>query len=366
MKHTVLNTRQKISLLCLALFLILMATAAVIAENVYYDSLPVVTVGTASRDKLQAEYNVDGAITYAKQEQEYFSDGDFQSVELLVQQGDMVKQWQSLYRIAPDELLLAQKKLELAALMLEQETQSLGEDEVSVLKKEVNRLEAEKIHNQIESLKQLYDQQGIVTAPVEGEVSLFISNHSPVVQGQKIAAVTGNTDRGFLSWQMPAEQGKDIHLGDPVRSVITVQEQEDEETVEKNITYQTKVTQIDSLPQGQGFSFRARIGEDVTLSMEEGEWVTVTCKSVTKESYPYVVPLSALDFEEDGTYATVYIIGTRQRIFGEESYVIPCPVEVIYTLGNTAALMNFTQDKKIVVYSQVPLSENQAVRIREG
>lgn len=365
MKHIALNRRQKISIICLVLFFLFMAVAAVIAENVYYDSLPVVSVGTPKEDHLKANYTVDGEIAYQKEDRKYFSEGDFRAVELLAEEGEQVTAGQELYRLDPDEVLLAQKKLELAVLQLEQETNSLGTDAVSRLKSEVNRLEIDRMNTQIQELESLYEKEGVVTAEKEGVVSYSAVNHSPVTAGQEIASVSCHTGNSFLSWQMPVEEGKNFFIGDEVNTTIAVEEITGEEVVEKNIPYQTKISQIEPLPQGQGYLFRARIEEERALSMEEGERVTLSCQTVSKESYPYVVPLSAIAFDENGTSGTVYIVKTRQRVFGEESYVIPYQVEVEYMLGNQAALMNFVEEEQIVTYSKVPLAENMAVKLRK-
>lgn len=262
------------------------------------------------------------------------------------------------------EVLQEKYRLELMALRLEEENRGYGDTEAGQLQRKINDLELEKLRDGLEKIEALLENEGVVTAKQEGTFTASVPNHSSLWSGQEIGAITSDTGRAFIDWELSGEEGKLLHVGDEVSARIVIKETEEKwegKPEERDTVYRTKIARAQW--DGQGYRFLAWIGDDVVLGMEEGAGTTVNCSYASRESYDYVVPLNAISFQMDGNSGTVYVLGKRERMYGEEYYVTPYPVEVEYRVGNYAALRNFSADGDVVAYTTLPLQGEMAVKL---
>ena len=361
MKKPDLGGGKKGSLICLGIFFAMMVIASVAAENVYYAGLSSVVTTKVVRDRLRMTSHAHGSIGFEKETKKYLAPADLDSVELLADNGAQVMPGEKLYRFSTKEILEAKIRLELAALQLEKQNRMLGNTKEEDLQREINDLELKELQGRIASLEALAEKEGVVSADRGGVFHALVSNRAPLFWEQEIGEIVSNTGRAFFGWQMPAEEGKFFHVGNEVSTAITIKEIVDEKQVESDCPYQARIAE--SWREGADYCFKAWIGDDVTLGMEEGDSVTVTCNYTSPESYAYVVPLSAVSFDKDGKSGRVYVLGTRMRMYGEEHYVAPYQVEVEYQVGNYAALRNFNADGEVVTFSTLPLAADMAVRL---
>lgn len=360
MKNPDLSNGKKGSLICLGIFFAVMVIASIVAENVYYAGLPSVVTTAVRRDRLRATSHAPGSIGFDKETAKLLSPANFDSVELLVQTGARVKPGEKLYRFSTKEVLQEKIRLELAALQLEKQNRTLGNTQEDGLQREINGLELEELRGRIASLEALAEKEGVVSAIREGIFYAAVQNRAPLYFEQEIGEVVSNTGRAYFDWRMSAEEGRLFHVGNEVSTTITVKEIVDEKQVEKEIPFQARIAE--SWREGQDICFRAWIGEDVTLGMEEGDSVTVTCNYTSPESYAWVAPQSAVFLDGDTGSGRVYVLGVRERMYGEEYYVTPCQVEVEYRVGNYVALRNFDADGEVVTFSTMPLGADMAVK----
>ncbi len=361
MKKMGLSRGKKISLLCLGLFFAAMAIATVVAENVYYASLPAVATEPVVQDQMRVACHAKGTIGFEKETAYCYSPAEFASVELLAESGTAVLRGDALYQFPVNEVLQEKYRLELMALRLEEENRGYGDTKEGQLQRKINDLELEELRDGLDKMEALLENEGVVTARQEGTFTASVPNHSSLWSGQEIGAIASDTGRAFIDWELPEEEGKLFHVGDEVSAVITIKEIKGEELEERDVTYRLRIARAQW--DGQGYRFRAGIGDDVMLAMEEGAGTTVNCSYTTRESYEYVVPLNAISFQMDGNSGMVYVLGKRERMYGEEYYVTPYPVEVEYRMGNYAALRNFSGDGEVVTYSTLPLQGEMAVKL---
>lgn len=361
MKKTGLSRGKKIGLLCLGLFFAAMVIATVVAENVYYASLPAVATEPVVQDQIRVACHANGTIGYEKETAYCYSPAEFASVELLAESGTLVLQGDALYQFPVNEILQEKYRLELMALRLEEENRGYGDTEEGQLQRKINDLELEGLRDGLEKMEILLENDGVVAAQQEGMFIVSVQNHSSLWSGQEIGAITSNTGRAFIDWELPEEEGKLFHVGEEVNAVITIKEIKGAEQEERDAVYRTRIAQAQW--DGQRYHFRAGIGDDVMLEMEEGAGTTVNCSYTSRETYNYVVPLNAISFQSDGKSGTLYVLGKRERMYGEEYYVTPYPVDVEYRIGNYAVLRNFRGDGEIVTYSTLPLQGEMAVKL---
>ncbi len=359
-----LGRGKKGGLICLGIFFAVMAIATVVAENVYYAGLPSVMTAPVGRDRLRMTARAHGSIGFDKETEELTSPANFTAMELLAEHGAQVKAGEKLYRFSVKEVLQEKIRLEYAASQLEKQNLSLKSTGEDGMQKEINELELEELRGRIASLESLAQKEGVVSADRAGIFYAAVPAHTPLYFGQKTGKIVRNTGRAFFDWQMPAEEGRLFHVGNEVGTTVIVREIVDGKQTEKEIPCQARIGE--RWREGQDYCFRAWLGSDVALGMEEGDGVTVACHYTSPESYAYVVPLSAVSFDGDGSSGRVYVLGTRERMYGEEYYVAPCQVEVEYRVGNYAALRNFDGDGEVVTFSTLPLEADMAVRVMGG
>lgn len=116
------------------------------------------------------------------------------------------------------------------------------------------------------------------------------------------------------------------------------------------------------------YIFTVNLPKEIDLSIEDSMKTTVECKYTSKEEYPYIVPTSAVVFEDNGNghggMGYIYSIMTRQRVYGEEYYVVPLYVEIDRIIGNEVSLANLIGDIDISFTTSKPLENEMAIRLK--
>lgn len=360
MKNKVLTT-------CLVLFFFVMLILAVVAQNIYYDSLPEVVTGLPREGNLTATYPVTASVVYGRLQYPLHADGDFGTVTLLAQNGVGVDSQTPIYSVPAEEVLLVKKRLEVLVLDIKEQDDALGltsgmSDERSRLLQEIILLQLDDLNRQIEALEYLYDNGGIVYADYEGIINYSVAPNSPVRSGQEVAVVAADTRERFISWQMPAEEGELFAAWDSVDALLTVAEPTMFGTTkDKMSNYPVVISVAEYYPQSQTYGFTAKIRTDLELAMEDGARVAVTCKYKSNETYDFIIPTSAITFESE-TRGQIFLVMSRQRVYGEEYYVVPYSVDALRTLGDSTAVSNIFEDSEIVFASDKALADNVAVK----
>lgn len=360
----------------LVIFFSVMAIATVVAENLYYGSLPIVTVGTPTQGTLSISYRSQGNVRYGKQPVSLCAGFDFQDVTLLAEDGGRVEKDDPVYCVPAEEVLLLQKLSEAAILDLEDQNKQISPDgsrsglsERESLQYEINELRIADLERNAEELELLYENGGIVPAGAKGTVAYTARSGAPVQKGQSIALLTADTARRYVEWQMPAEQGRLFAIGDVVEVILQIITIEPNgEVVTASRDYELPIEELTYAEQTQTYSFHAGIPEKTNLSMADGTGVTVICRFESEEQYSYIVPESAVTFERDSSGDTgrgyIYAVQSRQKAYGEEYYVIPFYIEVSRRLGNYVALDSVPNGYTLVMTSTEPLANEMAVKLK--
>ena len=360
----------------LAVFFVLMIIATIAAENIYYNSLPVITAGKPMAGNLTANYWMTGKLEYEKVQNSLCSEFGFEKITLLAADG-RIAAGAPLYQVDADEVLLLQKQLELAVLDLKDQNDAISPDgktgkltERERLQYERNELQIAAKEKQIATLKELYRNEGIVYTEKEGTVAYAIRSGVPVQKGQTIATLTANTEKCWVTWQMIAERAKLFPVGSSVEIRLNVWEEDEknEETlVSESYLYTLTVAESIYSEQNKNYTLSVEVPESVELAMKDGDNVEVTCRYVSEEEYTAIFPVSAIEKEYDANGETnrgyIYAIAARDRVYGEEYYVIPFYVEIAEQVDNYIALTATAQNYDFVFQSTAPLSEGQAVRL---
>lgn len=355
----------------LAAFFILMIAATVIAENIYYDSLPVVEVGYVTEGPLTRQFELTGHIRYEMKENTYQVPINCSGVSFLAGDDAEVKRGKPVYRVPVDEVLRLQKQVELALYSLEEENRKISPDgnvsglsEESRLRYGINAIDIDAQRKRLTQLESLARSEGVVFANQDGRIHYAVEEGLPVGEGQTVAIIEEDTGGRVLDWGMAASDGALFGIGDSVELVVNVLEQMDKETTGTEQSLQTlQITDIAFSPESQTYLFKARFSDEVTLGMEDGVAVTLTCKYESSEVYPFVIPTEAVTFSSDST-GTVYILQSRKRVYGEEYYVVASSAIIQRSVGRDTALENAFANTEYVIASDRELHDGMVVRLK--
>ncbi|MCL2050244.1 MAG: hypothetical protein FWG91_00730 [Lachnospiraceae bacterium] len=361
---------KKIITGCLIVFFILMLVAGIVAENIYYDSLPEVIIGSASNEHLQALYPARASIIYERQKYPLYIDWDFTSITPLQKNGASIEEGMPIYSVKKTEVELMKNRLELIAFDLKaQNDELLNENMPSErinLRRKINQMEIEELENEIAALKVLFENDGIIYSPHEGIITFFVAGDTPVRSGKEIAVIEKDTGMRFLNWQMPAEEGHLFGVGNAIETTLISSEMAWYGTLEdKEETHTLYIGNIEYFPQTRIYDFTAEIRDTILLNMKDGAQTTIYCRYISEKSYDNVIPTGAIVFESE-TRGFVFALGSRQRIYGQEYFVTPYAVEIINSLEDKTAITSILGDQEIVLASDKPLAADKAVKIAGG
>lgn len=358
----------------LCLFFAVMIVATVAAENIYYDSLPFVTTGEAKKAGLSESFDLVGHVAYGKKKNTLFSEFNFQSVTFLKQDGDTVAEGDGIYSVSPEEVLLLQKTLELEAETLKEANEAISETgDLSYLEKdeslqyEINTLKIKETEKKIARLQELYAAGGVVAAGEAGEIRYLGTSGSAMSAGAPIAEIEGDSGKRWITWQLPAETGVLFGTGDSVETTLSVKERKaamsvDTVTVSRHVSL--TIEEMEFSPENQSYSFKASVPEDLTLDMADGTKLSLVFQYQSEVEYGNVVPTQAviMDGQNEGY---IYVVNSRQMVYGKEYYVTKTHVEIQRSLPTDTALTNLPEDAVFVTSSTKELTDGAAVKLME-
>lgn len=343
----------------LVVFFAAMVVATVVAENIYYESLPFVTTGQGKSESLTESMDLSAHIAYGRKEIVLTSPCSFSSLKPLWENGEEAQG--GIFSVPLKELLVEQKKLELERENLKSLMGGEG------LQEEIYTLQLEILEEKIEELKAIYAEKGLIATNESGRIEYLVKEGEPVTAGRPLAKISLDTGERYISVQLPAETGTLLGVGDKVDTKVSAKERKnamsvDDVAVTKQLSLE--IAEAKFLPELQVYNIKAILPKDINLDMEEGTKLSVLFNYKSEVSYNSVVPTSAILFESD-SQGYVYLINERQRVYGKEYFVKKTPVNIQKTLPTNTALTNLPKDAKLVIRSTGELQDGAAVKLRE-
>ena len=368
------------------LFVIIIATFTV--ENIYYDSLPTVEKVFPGPNFLTSSHQVSATLVYGRDEHTVRVESDFSSISLLLKNGAKVWEGLAIYRVAPAEIMVKMKAIEVSIFDLKQQNEELlKDDEASfgrnAIMREKNLWQIEVLNEEMEKLKTLSENEGIAYAEYPGYIYYFVHQDAAVQSGQRIAMISYDTGDRFIKWQLPADEAAHMEIGSrdfnlgligswievslEVRRAFHGAGNEILAVVPRE--YQILVSKVEYNLQRDVYELTAQIVQNVDMDlkdliMEDGAVIDGISRYKSRVIYDIVVPTDAIEFDND-LRGSIYVLDKRQRIYGEEYYVRKMSVEAIRTLFDQTALRNAGLYYEVVTKSDKPLSHKTAVKILE-
>ncbi len=218
---------------------------------------------------------------------------------------------------------------------------------------DIARLELSGISEELKSLRQIKDSQGIVTAPFGGVITEVLVGTGGRTGDTAVMLISDETLPCQLKVILDKEQKKYIGLGDEVGVSLEGQGREWEEKIAylaESREAAEKYEALIELPEGVG---TPGISGSISRS-EQGE------------KYRLCLPLTAVHEADKQNY--VYVLREREGILGEEYYVDTVNVKVLDRNESLAAVEGgvLDEESRIIVSSTKEIVKGETVRWEEA
>lgn len=245
----------------------------------------------------------------------------------------------------------AQHSLEKANLSVEEATKNENrQNQTTSLSKDSYQLDIDIAQQEVDELKNLIDQDGIVTAPGAGAVVSMGVESGVTVSGAEVVSVAVNGVCAQL--KVEKEDAKRLSLGDAIKIKVGDSKEETECKLESIGTKEEDgmLDCIVTMPEDNDM-----IGSNVTY-----EWSKET------KQYDFCIPITAL--REDG-YRQTYVLMTQSTdtILGNELITSRVNVSVLEKDADTAAVEgSLSYNDQIIVSSNKEISEGDRIRVESN
>lgn len=317
-------------LTCVVTVLLIAAICTAVSVNNYVLGLNRVVVSSSVSKRFHITQDGIGSIYFSQTETLTVPEGC--SVEQwLVSAGDNFTKGDALAKVS---LVQLKETLYTALIQLDALFATQAETENERLLQEAKR---ETLQHQADTLQSLIDANGILYAPVDGQVIEILS-----------ALTYGVRAGGFLvQWLLPAEQYREY-------AQYTF--------VTRNEEFSSKKVSVSFDAATSRYLLRAEVSLEGSFIPLHGEPVQISMSCVTAQ-YDSVVPKRAIYTDKDG-YTFVYLVRERDTVLGKENYLDKVGVTIVdsyqYDVAVLARLENF-----VVNCSREP-ADLEAVLLLQG
>lgn len=318
--------------------------------------LPRVSVESVRQGTLQSTQRVEGSVVLGE-ERTVYSPCVMEVKSVVCSEGTQIQKGVEILTLNTQQFEIQKNQLEVAVLQLEIEGETW--------KSNKQQTEWEKrlgiAETQLEQYLSSYPEDGIVYAEEGGQiVSIEVHSGETVEKGAPLYTYyTEENVDPFISFVLN-EDAVGLDVGDAIDAEYEQTNTVNNEEITTMVTTSCEIIEK-IFVENEGWSFRARL-ED-TQGMKDRQEVIVR-SSTEEHMYSQIVPLTAV-FRADNT-VTVYVLRTREGLFGEETYVQEIEADEITSNERYIALMaEELTGASVVVSTDGSLEDGMQVKVME-
>ncbi|MCM1546932.1 MAG: biotin/lipoyl-binding protein [Ruminococcus sp.] len=338
--------------------MIILILCTFFSKTLYNLTLTTVEISTPKWDELPIDLKTEGIVTI-ENKRDISYNVPLEITAVLAEENSTVKAGDVLFEVNSKEFEIEIQKKEL-------EIRKLNEQ----LSQWHNYSEREQLNTQLEILEkemELYKSQtpysGEICAQSDGIISqIAVSENTFIPAGQSLAKFTEGDQSMSVQFSMNEDEGALC----PVGGRVEVSYNQDELINGKMTAEEKKVNMAVTKkiydPETLQYSFYAEI-TDEEIHLNEGKKVNVLYE-LSSQAYNNVISLNAVSVNEYGD-TFVYVIRTKEGLFGKESYVEKVYVNQISHNNVNAAITgnDINEYTKIVISSSRALTNGETVRV---
>jgi len=341
--------------------IILFILCTFLSKTIANSLLPVVETTTYEFAELSNVLDLEGRAIYLEKEK-IRVDFSLKVVDVFVKEGETVRVGDPILQVDIKEPELKKEQMELSLLQLTNMRSQWG-----LSKNTQNELDMEIgiLQSQIEWHKTSYPEDGCVYSSVFGVVkNLYVEEGE--YTSSVVAEIVDKRQTLFVLVQLTEENTVSYPENCPV--TYTFSKNVFEEGKNKTIVLQ-KSSNVEKVVRDiKTNDFLYYIPVTSSEGIEEGKAIQVQLRQVLGR-FEKVLPLSAVSVVPGGDSRAlfIYVVRTREGLFGEEKYVEAVAVEELAKTGSKIAVYNIElmQDWEIVVFSDRVLEKGQTVKVME-
>lgn len=331
-------------------------TCTFLSRTVSAAFLPQVSAEAVRQGTLQRTQRVEGSVVLGE-EKTVYSPCKVEIDAVVCSEGTPVQKGEEVLALNAQQFEIQKEQLEVAVIQLEIEGETWKSD--AQLSEWQKRLDiAERQLNQYVSN---YPEGGIVRAEESGQI-LSVEVHSGETVEKGAPLYTYYTEENvapYISFVL-SEDTVGLEVGDEVEIEY---EQTNVVNNEEITTMGTASCKIEEkvFIEGERWSFKANL-EDAQ-GMKDRQQVTVR-SSTEERMYSQIVPSTAVYRVDD--IGTVYVLRTREGLFGEETYVQEIEVDEITSNERYVALSaEELTGASVIVSTDKSLADGMQVKVME-
>jgi len=357
MQHKILFVKLLLGFLVLALFF------TYLSKQIYFYTLPKVTIVGQTSGVITKQINANGNFQY-KDKTIYKAAAACGIEKIYVNVGDKITAGDNLIQLNRNDIQAAQYQQNIQISKLQEQKKEMVP--VSDAYK-LNDLQIAALNENLKDINTLLNNDCIVKSKADGIVTdIAIKDGTNVSKDLEMLSIASQKDDMHVVWSLKSTDAVYLKVEDSVTISLKLIDEKNKETTENvtsvvsNILYNVKENDYSFtstvLPQGKN-----------TIHLLDGEVVPVKMIYQSKQEYSNTVPLSAVTFLDGGIHkGMVYVIQVRKKNFGIEEYVKPYTFQIL-DIGdlNVASdvAIGFDKNNKVVTSTTKPLQDSQAVRV---
>lgn len=343
------KNNKKVLIQISVIVLIILLLCTFLSKSIYNMSLPYVEVTNPAAEKLPVSSSADGEVMVDSQKICY--NVPLKITEVFVKENDEVKAGDALFKVDSKEFDINIQKKELEIQKLEDQlSEWLSYRDRAKLEDELEIVEEE-----LELYKEQVPYDGKVYAENNGVISeVKVNNGDLTKEGDILAEITDEAQSMSVKFSFGGTDDVLCRVGDEIQ--LTYKETawyEGKPTTEEK-TAQTIVAKREYDTEKKQYFFYADI-DNSNKKFYEGQKIKVNY-IISSDLYENVVPLNAISINENRD-KVVYVLQTRDGLFGEEYYVKEVKVDQLEK-NNVKSAIN---GDDISTYSEVVVSSSRAL-----
>lgn len=221
------------------------------------------------------------------------------------------------------------------------------EAKINTMTTESTQNNIKKKNEEIEKLKALKKNDGVMSASMTGIVTQCEIKPKSDIVGNELVAITPSN--GVFVGKFDSELRKYVKEGETVRCKL--------DTKEKEVEGEILSVNYDSV--NNNYEFTAKLPDDEYTPNTNGTFVY----KQNSEKYETIIPISALHDESDGVHHYVLAVNEENTILGTEQRAMKYSVEVLANDQVNVAVKNVTSDMKIITNGSREIMEGDRVRM---
>lgn len=352
------SQKTKILICCSSAFLIILILCTFFSKTLYNLTLTTVEISAPKWAELPIVMETEGIVTIENKHDISYN-VPLEITAVLAEENSIVKSGDVLFEVNSKEFEIEIQKKEL-------EIQKLNDQ----LSQWHNYSEREQLNTQLEILEketELYKSRtpytGEICAESDGIISqITVSEGAFISAGQSLAKFTEENQLMSVQFSMNEDMGALCPVGGRVEVAYNQNELINRKMTAEEKKVNMAITKKIYDPETRQYTFYAEI-TDEEIRLNEGKKVNVLY-NLSSQAYNNVISLNAISINEYGD-TFVYVIRTREGLFGKESYVEKVYVDQISHNNINAAITgnDISEFSKIVISSSRALTNGETVRV---